>query len=342
MKCGVRNINIIGLMVILAGAPACQDLIVRPPDSDLNIADFEVAWSAIDNDYVYLEFKGIDWDSIYSEFLPRAEAARGDEFVNVLHELLYQLQDGHVFYVTPGGSEIYPWIPPRRSRDQDLYNPFVVRKYFDGDLKRSPSGEIEYGTLPDNIGYIFLAGFNENNLIDDFAAVLYSLRTTAGLIIDIRQRRGGSLQNVDAVVSRFLTEPLTRNEFYRQGGESLDVPPLQPRGSNPWTKPVVVLINGLTFSAGELCTEMLKQLPHVTAVGDTTGGGSAGNNWDAPGEYRLPSGRYIKIGTLDGRRYDGLPYEWNGIPPDIRVVNTHAEIRAGQDRQLEYAIDLLK
>jgi len=40
---------------------------------------------------------------------------------------------------------------------------------------------------------------------------------------------------------------------------------------------------------------MLKQLPHVTAVGDSTGGGSSGNNWDAPGEYRLPSGRYIQI-----------------------------------------------
>jgi len=336
-----RNIIFLGLMVILAGAPACQNLIVRPPDSDLNIEDFEAAWSAINDDYVYLEFKGIDWDSIYTEFLPRAEAARGDEFYGVLHNLLYELKDGHVFYVTPGGSEIYPWTPPRRVRDQDLYDPFVVRKYFDGDLQRSPSGKIEYGILPDNIGYIFLSSFQERYLADDFSIALYSLRTTSGLIIDIRQRIGGSLQNVDAVVSRFLTEPLPRNEFYRLG-EPLDVPPLQPRGSDPWTRPVVVLINGLTFSAGELCTEMLKQLPHVTAVGDTTGGGSGGNNWDAPGEYRLPSGRHIKFGTMDLRRYDGVPYEWNGVPPDVRVVNTMAAIRAGRDPQLEYAIDILK
>ena len=341
MESRARNVFVIGLMVILVGAPACQNLIVKPPDSDLNVEDFEAAWNAIDADYVYLGFKGIDWDSIYTEFRPRAVAAGGDEFYGVLHDLLYQLQDGHVFYVTPGGSEIYPWIPPRRLRDQDLYNPFVVRKYFDADLRRSPSGEIEYGVLPDNIGYIFLAGFDENYLVDDFGAVLYSLRTTSSLIIDIRQRRGGSLQNVDAVVSRFLTEPLERNEFYRLG-EPLDVSPLQPRGSTPWTKPVVILINGLTFSAGELCTEMMKQLPHVTAVGDTTGGGSSGNNWDSTGEYRLPSGRYIQIGTMDLRRYDGLPYEWNGVPPDVRVVNTMMDIRAGRDSQLEYAINILK
>jgi len=188
MKGRAGIIVIVGLMVILAGAPACQNLIVKSPDSDLNVEDFEAAWSAIDSDYSYLEFKQIDWDSIYTEFRPRAEAARGDEFISVLHDLLYQLRDAHAYYVTPGGSRIYPWISPRRLRDQDLYNPFVVRKYFDRDLKRSPSGKIEYGILPDNIGYIFLADFNEDYLSRDFYSVLRSLDTTSGLIIDIRQR----------------------------------------------------------------------------------------------------------------------------------------------------------
>ena len=36
-----------------------------------------------------------------------------------------------------------------------------------------------------------------------------------------------------------------------------------------YTAPVVALINGLPFSAGEFCAEMLKQLPNVTALGDT-------------------------------------------------------------------------
>jgi len=105
------------------------------------------------------------------------------------------------------------------------------------------------------------------------------------------------------------------------------------------------LINGSTFSAGELCTEIMKQLPNVTAVGDTTGGGSAGSQDNPPnarGEYYLPSGKMIYIGTIDLRRYDGLPWEWRGVPPDIRVVQTEADIKQGRDKQLEYAIEILR
>jgi C-terminal processing protease CtpA/Prc len=109
-------------------------------------------------------------------------------------------------------------------------------------------------------------------------------------------------------------------------------------GSFAYTNPVVVLINGSTFSAGELCTEILKQLPNVTAIGDTTGGGSCGGNY----KYYLPSGKMIHVGTLDSRRYDGLPWESIGIAPDIRIEQTGADIIAGRDKQLEYAIEMLK
>ena len=85
---------------------------------------------------------------------------------------------------------------------------------------------------------------------------------------------------------------------------------------------------------------MLKQLPNVTAVGDTTGGGSVGSGDE--GLYFLPSGKSIEIGYDDLRRYDGLPWEWLGVPPDIRVVQTEANILAGRDKQLEYAINMLK
>ena len=173
--------------------------------------------------------------------------------------------------------------------------------------------------------------------------MLEYLKNTKGLIIDIRQKRGGGYDNVEAVVSRFITEPLERPDFYCLG-EKWDLPPFQPQGPFTYTNPVVVLINGSTFSAGELCTEIMKQLPNVTAVGDTTGGGSAGSQDNPPnarGEYYLPSGKMIYIGTIDLRRYDGFPWEWLGVPPDIRVVQTEADIKQGRDMQLEYAIQLL-
>jgi len=82
---------------------------------------------------------------------------------------------------------------------------------------------------------------------------------------------------------------------------------------------------------------MMKQIPTVTILGDTTGGGSG-----APEYFSLPSGRQIRISLKDFRRYDGIPYEWNGVPPEIRVEQTEEDIKHQRDRQLERAIELLK
>ena len=50
----------------------------------------------------------------------------------------------------------------------------------------------------------------------------------------------------------------------------------------------------------------------------------------------------INIPTGYGLRYDGQQIEWLGVPPDIRVEQTEDDIINGRDKQLEYAIDLLK
>lgn len=322
----------------------CRDLIVKPAKSNLNMEDFEAAWNRINDVYPYLDFKGINWDSVYTVYRPLVEEAEGDEFYEILFNMLYVLKDGHVYYTTEGGGEVYPFYPQRHFKDRHGYNPFVVRKYFDKELKLTGSRSVEYGILPGNIGYAFISDFHEDYLINEFPSVLDYLKDTKGLIIDIRQKRGGSYANVEAVVSRFITTPLEKPGFYLFG-EELDLPPFQPQGPFTYTNQVVVLINGSTFSAGELCTEVLKQLPQVTVAGDTTGGGSAGGNSNPPEartEYSLPSGKMINVGTVDLRRYDGLPWEWLGIPPDIYVQQTEADAQSGIDRQLEFAIELLR
>ncbi|MFC2083692.1 S41 family peptidase [Bacteroidota bacterium] len=340
----MKKINCMVFILLVTLFISCEGIIVAPPESNKNVEDFESAWNRINSVYPYLVFKKINWDSLYTVYRPRAENAKGDEIYLVLRDMLYELKDGHVYYHTDGGGEVYPYYPQRHFKDRHAYSPFVVRKYFDKELQLSKSGSIEYEILPDNIGYIFLSDFHENYLIDEFPGVLEYLKNTKGLIIDIRQKRGGSYANVEAVVTRFITSPLERPGFYVLG-EKWDLTPFQPLGPFTYTNPVVVLINGSTFSAGELCTEIMKQLSNVTAVGDTTGGGSAGGVSDPPNartEFYLPSGKMIDIGTADNRRYDGLPWEWLGVPPDIRVVQTETDIKQGIDKQFEYAIDMLK
>ena len=282
----MKKLFLLSVILFVSVLFSCKDLIVTEPETNLNVKDFEAAWKRIKDVYPYLEFKKINWDSIYTVYRPRVQAAQGDEFFLVLRDLLAELKDGHVYYKTKGGGEVYPYYPPRHFKDRHAYSPFVVRKYFDRELKLTESSSVEYEILPGNIGYAFLSDFHKTYLIDEFPGVLEYLKNTKGLILDIRQKRGGDYQNIEAVITRFLTGPLERNDAYTYG-EKWVLPPFQPSGPFQYTNPVVVLINGSTFSAGEFTTEILKQLPQVTAVGDTTGGGSVGSGDE--GLYFLPS-----------------------------------------------------
>ena len=292
----MKNIVLFISAFILSFFFSCKDLVVTEPESNLNVEDFEAAWNRINDVYPYLDFKKINWDSIYTIYRPLAEAARGDEFFLVLRDLLAELKDGHVYYRTKGGGEVYPYYPQRHFKDRHAYSPFVVRKYFDKELRLTESKSVEYEILPENIGYAFLSNFGEDYLFREFPVVLDYLKNTKGLILDIRQKRGGNTLNVKAVVGRFLTEPLESNDAY-QSGTKLELPSYLPQGPFQYTNPVVVLINGSTFSAGEFTTEILKQLPNVTAVGDTTGGGSTGGGDESL--YFLPSGKSIQIDFID-------------------------------------------
>lgn len=72
------------------------------------------------------------------------------------------------------------------------------------------------------------------------------------------------------------------------------------------------------------------------------GGGCNDIAEDIQRDYWLPSGKYIHIGTTYLLSYDGLPIEWNGVLPDIRLPQTKEDIDKGRDKQLEYTIGLLR
>jgi len=303
--------------------------------------DFEASWKRVNTVYPYLEYKHINWDSIYTVYKPQAEQARGDEIYTVLVDMLSELKDMHVHVITEGGRSISTYLAPRWVKDKYAYSPIVVRNYFDKELKITGEGRIEYEIIPGNIGYIYMATFDEDYLINYFSVALDYVKNTKALILDIRHNNGGSYQSIEAVVSRFIISPLEKPEFYVLG-ELIPLPPFEPQGSFQYINPVVVLINGVSYSAADFFPEIMKQISTITVVGDTTGGGSSGSTSSAHAEYRLPSGKKIEVGTTDLRRYDGLPWEWLGVAPDIRVVQTEEDINQGRDKQLEYAIEMLR
>jgi carboxyl-terminal processing protease len=326
------------LGVIICGSLcACGDMIVGDPSPENECQDFLDACTIIRDNYPYFEFKGINWDSVCATYLPRAQQARGDEVYFVLFDLLKELRDGHVELETVGGFPVRVYQTPRELRDKDAYNPLVVRKYFHTELRLAGNNNIEYEILDGNIGYAYFSTFHKGSWIDDFATVLDYLQNTKGLIIDVRNNGGGTDITSRVVIGRFLASRMPYPASYIKGILITDPNAfLQPLGPYRYTRPVVVLINGRSFSMAEGFAEQMKQIPTVTVVGDTTAG--AGGE---PRVFQLSSGRKIRISTRDIRRYDGQPQEWNGTPPTVRVPQSAADASAGRDKQLECAIELL-
>lgn len=320
----------------------CEKAMINENPENENMDDFEVAWQVTKDHYPYFGLKGVDWDALYVEYYPRAAASRGDEIYQVLLEMFAQLKDGHMYLETMGGAQLTPWTPDRRIKDTYAFNPSLVGTYFDKELLTDEEEIMNYQILPQNIGYLYIRTFAGDYKFTSIREIFNFFRNTDGLIVDIRHNYGGDIHNVDRLAGNFISEPIPRNPFYHEY-ERLEMEDIEPYGNYTYTNPVVLLINGVSYSSSEITAEIFREMiPQATLIGDTTGGGSLGYlNKYKNGDFRLPSGKLIHIGNLDVRKYNDVPFEKIGILPDILLPQTEADIQAGHDRQLEYAIDFL-
>lgn len=60
------------------------------------VADFDLLWITIKNNYCYFDRKHVDWQKVYKVYRPHAEAAKSrEEFITVLERTLDELYDPH-------------------------------------------------------------------------------------------------------------------------------------------------------------------------------------------------------------------------------------------------------
>jgi len=85
-----------------------------PPRQNLQVATFEAAWQRVNETYPYADFKGLDWQAVHDELLPRARSADDAEALRpVLADMLGRLKESH-FQVVPGHAapSSGPPLPP--------------------------------------------------------------------------------------------------------------------------------------------------------------------------------------------------------------------------------------
>jgi C-terminal processing protease CtpA/Prc len=325
--------GIVALLLLLA----CATDPAGPPES-VYAQRFDDVWRTFDEIYPYFEFKEIDWVRARVEHRPAAErAATQQQLADAVVALLGSLRDIHVTIKRPDGSQISTYTPKRAANwDRAAWSAHVNR----GEWHQ---GQTNWGWARfAEVGYIAIGQFNPAQVkIEEVDAAIEQLRPSSAMIIDVRMNGGGNSQLADQIAGRFLAASRVGGFVrYRNGPRHGDLGPfmpitVSPRGPWQYQRPVIVLAGRGSFSSTEMFVGLMREVPHVTIVGDTTGGGS-GN----PAFYDLGEGWEYSVSRWIHYTADRTVVEWNGIPPDVAVPAGLEDFGRGVDPVLDYALRL--
>jgi len=322
------------ITIITALLQSCSEFIIEDHQKgDIRLEDFEKTWSITDEWYPYFEFKKIDWDSVYYIYYPKVIQSYSDEYLLLINQMLLELKDGHVALTLKNG-RIYDYSTPRQIKDRNCFDFSITKEFLTGNLTSLENDRIQYGLI-ENLGYVRISTFSDNGWIESMDDVFHEFRNTQGLIIDVRHNVGGHTGNAGYIVAKCIQTALPTPGWVEKG-EYYEGITIYPDFRDNYSNPIVVLVDGISFSSAEHFALWMQHIEHITLIGDTTGGGS-GN----PLSFTLPSGNEIRVSTRCFYRYDGQPIEWNGIIPDTVIEQTEADILNGEDKQIEYAIEYL-
>lgn len=333
-----RLLYILPLAVLVLSA-SCERLFLEPEPSQNPSSIFQQTWDFADQEYSFFEFKGIHWDSVYTVYQPRisddmTEEALFDELAN----MLYHLRDGHVNLRAPfDRSRNWSWY----LNSFDNFDKYVLERHYFKEKQRVVGAFVTYDF--GDVGYIYYESFGSGVSHSQLNLILENFKDKKGLIFDVRDNLGGSLGNVYTIGSHFVDESTDVAKMrYKSGPAHDDFEEFFPitfepeEGNQSFTKPVVVLTNRKSYSAGNFFPTGMSGLDHVTIMGDTTGGGGG-----VPSFTELSNGWQLRVSSSQLYTLDGFNTE-DGLIPDVLVEAADEELAAGKDAILEAALELLR
>lgn len=312
------------------------------------IANFEALWKDFDQHYGTFQVRNLNWDSVYQVYSPKLNLESGDtELYAVLCQMLNTLDDNHVV-LEPTDHRFARHTSeadPIRSLTQDQMSLEVIRdKYLVDFTDAAP--EIKFGHLPNQLGYLYIDGFNFSIAHYEFELdrALNALADTKGLVLDIRNHSGGWDNIGQYVAGRFAqTRALYMVVKKRSGPEhdQFSAPQewwVQPSGNFQYKKPIALLTTDFTFSAAETFTLAMKRLSQVTQIGITTSGAFSDRI-----VRELPNGWRYTLTIGDYRDHAGKNWESKGLMPDVYLLTNRATVfEQKKDVVLEKAMEILR
>lgn len=309
-------------------------------------SNFEVFWRGFKVSYPVFQLNNINWDSVYTVNRRKITSDMSETALfNILKSCILTLKDGHSNIVSTqfGSCNYYRSVIQQKSSNF-LEREAISKKYAPLLGQTMASENMFYGYINQkNIGYIFIGSFGGNksdySFIDD---CIIKFKDTKGIIIDIRQNSGGNEGYARIIASRFTNQPVTyRYRRNRNGSRYSDLSDyipmvLDPDGKIKYTKNVVLLTSKRTFSSAEDFTLMLRSLPNVLHIGETTFGGVGTN----PQYKTLPNGWQYRISMDMDYNNNKIPIK-NGIVPQIQIPTSKEDLSKGIDKVLEEAIRII-
>lgn len=175
--------------------------------------------------------------------------------------------------------------------------------------------------LPNQIGYIKLAGFPEVTACEEITRkAMASLNDAAGLIIDLRDNGGGFGESALQIASYFFNRPT----FLWDPRPHTSVPAetASPVASNKLgDKPLYILTSARTQSAAEYFAYNMKMLKRATVVGETTAGHQHSGAFHRIADH---FGMGIQEEAPAANPFPIKGWEAIGVEPDVRVSSAEA------------------
>jgi hypothetical protein len=342
----MKSVSFAILLLFCAG---CEKVFFEddPPNTSEN--NFELFWKDFDLYYSQFGIRNIDWDSVYAEIKPSTINITDKQLFSILSKVVLKLNDMHVSLYTPYGYSGWKGWGHGRYPSSKRINPGT---YFSpGSFIKTPV--FEYNEFKDNnIGYISIktfigTGSFSTGMYDDryyyIDSIIGQFNKKDAIIVDVRWNGGGNSLNAETVASRFADKKrIACRHRSKDGPGKNDFSDwlnwyIEPKGPYQFVKPVVVLTSRLTSSSAEDFVMYMRELPNVTIVGDTTGGGT-GN----PIFRELPNGWSFKLSTSYAETADNKLVDGAGITPDVVVQTSVTDSIAGIDRIIGKALEILK
>lgn len=182
------------------------------------------------------------------------------------------------------------------------------------------------------VRYLRFDGFGDDQVMGPVYEALNDTRHD-GLIIDLRWNSSSVTEQTQKVAGVLLGDGVTIGYQSSAAGAH----PIQTtRTAHRFEGPLVLLIGPASGSASEILAAAIKDRGRGKLVGRMTNGSAV----DAT-VFALPDGGLMSVPTRDfltstRRRLEGV-----GVRPDLRVLPTLADVRAGRDPTLALAVRVI-